>query len=196
VHTVSTATLYRLAGVAGLAGAALIAFATVRRAGLVPGNGLTHALSTPGAALSLFVLVGLYLSQRDRMGLLGLVGFALSLLGLAGVFAVEFATHAVFQFLDPDVVRGLVDGPAKPYLLTVAVVFLAGVVAFGVGLWRAGVSPRLAVAGYVVGLVPAALRTAVPEPVYLGGLMVGALAVGWLSATLLRPAPALTKINM
>jgi len=68
----------------------------------------------------------------------------------------------------------------------VALTFLAGVLLFGFASWRAGVLPRGALALYMLGLSAAALRTSVPEAVYLGGLVIGSAGVLWLSARLVR----------
>ena len=38
----------------------------------------------------------------------------------------------------------------------------------------------------MLGLTAAALRTSVPEPIYLSGLAIGSVAVFWLSVALLR----------
>jgi len=40
------------------------------------------------------------------------------------------------------------------------------------------------VALYMLGLTAAALRTTVPEPIYLSGLAIGSVAVFWLSLAL------------
>jgi hypothetical protein len=68
--------------------------------------------------------------------------------------------------------------------------FLAGVLAFGAASLRARVLPAPAVALYLLGFAPAALRGIVPEAVYLGGLTVGAVALLWLSTALLDPGRA------
>ncbi|MEU7907397.1 hypothetical protein [Actinoplanes sp. NPDC049118] len=107
-------------------------------------------------------------------------------LGLSGLFAIEFLTHAVLQYQDAATREQVLTGPGRPYFLVVAMTFLAGVVLFGVASWRAGVLPRMALALYVPGLCLAALRTSVPEAAYLGGLAVGAIGVMWLSTTLIR----------
>jgi hypothetical protein len=184
-------TLYRLAGWAGLAGGALLLVATARRAGLLPENAFTHAIAPPASALELFTLTALYLRQRTRTGWLGLVGYALNLLGLAGLFAVEFLTHAVFPYLDQATRAAVLAGPTRGYLLTVALLFLAGVLLFGLASLRARVFPVPAVALYVAGFGPAALRGIVPEAVYLAGLSAGALGVLWLSLSLIRTDPSL-----
>ncbi|MCU7728270.1 hypothetical protein ODJ79_31525 [Actinoplanes sp. KI2] len=182
----SERTLYRLAAWAGLLGAALTLFAATRRAGLVPENPLTHALAPPASALLLFTLTALYLRQRREAGRLGLAGYVLNQLGLTGLFAIEFLTHAVLQFQDAATREQTLTGPGRPYFLVVALVFLVGVLLFGAASWRAAIFPRPAVALYVLGLTAAALRTSVPEPIYLSGLVIGSVAVGWLSLALLR----------
>lgn len=169
--------LYRLAGWTGLTGAILIVIAAARRAGLLPETELTHALAPPASALLLLTLTALYLCQRAPAGRLGLAGFVLNHLGLSGLFAIEFLTHAL---------RSVNIAPGRPYFLVVAVTFLAGVLLFTAASWRAGVLPRGALILYATGLSAAALRTSVPEPVYLTGLVVGAAGVLWLSLALLR----------
>jgi hypothetical protein len=179
-------TLYRLAGWAGLIGGLLLLVAAARRGGLLPENGFTHAIAPPASALELFTLTALYLRQRTRTGPLGLVGYVINLLGLAGLFAVEFLTHAVFPYLDPATRDALLAGPTRGYLLTVAVLFLTGVLLFGLASLRARILPVPAVALYVLGFAPAALRGIVPEAVYLTGLCVGGLGILWLSLVLVR----------
>jgi hypothetical protein len=180
--------LYRLAGWAGIAGGLLTLIAAARRGGLLPENELTHALAPPATALLLFTLTAFYLCQRRESGRLGLTGFVLNHLGLSGLFAVEFVTHAVFQYQDAATREAVLTGPGRPYFLVVAFTFLAGVLLFTAASWRAGVLPRWALALYATGLTAAALRTSVPEGVYLGGLVIGSAGVLWLSTTLVRDA--------
>jgi hypothetical protein len=182
--------LYRLAGWAGLVGGALLLVATARRGGLIPENAFTHAIAPPASALELFALTALYLRQRDRAGVLGLVGYAVNLLGLAGLFAVEFATHAIFPYLSVATRDELLAGPTRGFLLAIALTFLLGVVLFGVASLRARVFPVPAVILYLAGFAPAALRGIVPEAVYLAGLTVGGLGILWLSVALVRPLSA------
>lgn len=185
----SAPTLHRLSGLSGIVGVALLLFAVVRRAGLVPENTLTHALAPPASALLLFTLVGLYLGQYHRIRVLGLVGFVVNFLGLAGLFAIEFLSHAVLPYLDEGTRGSLLAGPARGYFLTVATMFLLGVLLFGSALWRSRAYPMWAVALYMIGFAPAALRGLVPDLVYLAGLVLGGIGTLGLSLTLWR-APA------
>jgi hypothetical protein len=183
-------TMLRLAGWSGVLGAALLLAATARRIGLVPDVTLTHAIAPPASALALLTLTGLYLWQRDRLGGLGLVGYALNLLGLAGLFAVEFTTQLVLPYADPATRDALLAGPPRTAFAVVALVFLVGVVLFGLACLRAGVLPVPAVTLYVLGFGTAALRGIVPDPVYNGALVIGAVAVLWLSGLLIRAGTA------
>jgi hypothetical protein len=179
-------TFSRLAGWAGVLGGALLLTAIARRIGLVPEVTLTHALAPPASALALLTLTGLYLVQRERTGGLGLAGYAVNLVGLAGLFAVEFTSHLVLPYLDQATRDHLLAGPTRTAFLVVALVFLVGVVLFGVASLRARVLARPAVLLYLVGFAVAALRGIVPDAVYNIALTVGAAGMLWLSVLLLR----------
>ncbi len=186
--SIAPAMLYRLAGWAGAIGGVLVLVAAARRGGLIPENTFTHAIAPPASALTLFTLTALYLYQRDRAGRLGLVGYVLNMLGLAGLFAIEFATHAIFAYLNEATREELLAGPTRAYFLTVAVLFGAGVVTFAIASLRARLLPAPGVLLYLAGFVPASLRGIAPEAVYLGGLAVGGVAVLWLSLSLIPNA--------
>jgi quinol-cytochrome oxidoreductase complex cytochrome b subunit len=186
-------TLYRLAGQAGVATGILLLFNDARRVGLVPENAFTHEIAPIPAFLAPFALIGLYLWQRERIGPLGLWGFALNLAGLVGVATVEFTLHFVFPLLDKQTVDRLVDGRTGMGFLIASIVFLTGTVLFGLAMWRADRFPRWAVILYVVGFVPTALRSILPAPVVSLGFVLGSVAISWLSVTLVlavaRSAP-------
>jgi hypothetical protein len=140
---------------------------------------------TPQRLYRLAGLTGLYLWQRTAAGLPGLVGYALNFAGLAGAFAIEYVLHFVFRYLPADQVTALVDGGTGTAFRATAIVLICGVLTFGVASWRARRYPAGAVGLYVLGMVPGALRTVVPEPVYLGGLLLAAAGIVWLSLALL-----------
>jgi hypothetical protein len=184
-------TLYRLAGRAGVVTGILLLFNDARRVGLVPENTLTHSIAPIAAFLAPMVLTGIYLYQRERFGVLGLWGYVLSAAGLVGLAAIEFTLHYVFPLLDKAVVDKLVDGRTGTGFLIISVLFLAGTVLFGLGLWRADQFPRGAVVLYVVGFVPTALRAVLPAPVVSITFVFASAAIIWLSLVLAvaRTAP-------
>ncbi|RBQ18536.1 hypothetical protein DP939_18720 [Spongiactinospora rosea] len=189
---------YRVAAGAGLACAALLVFNTFRRAGVVPENAVTHAVAPFAPLTGLLVVTGMYLLIRRTAGRIGAVGYVLNMAGLAGAFAVEYVLHFVFPLLGGGIVRGLLGGGTGRAFLVTSVVLIVGVLAFGAVALRAGVFPVPAVLLYMGGMVPGALRNVVPEPVYLGGLLVAAAGVAWLATRLWgveedRAAPAVTS---
>jgi hypothetical protein len=181
---VSPTALYRLAGQTGVVAAVLLLFNDARRAGIVPENTFTHSIAPVAAFLALFVITGWYLWQRESSGVLGLWGYLLNFVGLSGALAIEFTLHYVFPLLDKQTVTRLVEGRTGTGFLIVSVVYLTGIVLFGLAMWRAGRFPRPAVALYVVGFVPTALRSVVPDFVVTLAFVAGSVAVIWLSVSL------------
>lgn len=177
-------TLYRLAGRAGVVTGVLLLFNTARRVNLVPENAFTHQIAPVAAFLALFVITGIYLFQRERTGRLALWGYGLNFAGLAGALAIEYTLHYVFPLLDKETVDRLVDGRTGLGFLIISVVYLTGIVLFGLATWRAGLFPRPAVALYVVGFVLTALRPVLPGVAVSGGFVLGSVAVIWLSLVL------------
>src|SRR5262249_46813660 len=144
----------------------------------------THSIAPIPAFLAPLVITALYLRQRERSGTLGLVGYVLNFLGLAGALVIEYVLHYVFPLLPQATVTALTDGRTGAGFLAIGVVCLAGIVLFGLAMWRADVLPRAAIACYVLGLATTALRPLLPASVVSTGFVVGSVAVIWLSATL------------
>ncbi|HET9144018.1 hypothetical protein [Actinophytocola sp.] len=174
-------TLYRLAGWAGVLTGVLLLLNDARRIGIVAANDLTHSIAPIPALLAPFVLTALYLWQRERTGVTGLLGYLLNTAGLVGAFAIEFASHYVFRFLDRETVESLLDGRTGTGLLVVSVIYLTGIILFGLATWRAGRFARWLPAAYVIGFVPTALRTVLPDAVVSAGFVLGSVAVIGLS---------------
>lgn len=157
-----------------------------RRGEVLPDTLLLHVIAPFAPLGGLFVLTGAALRQRAAAGRLGLVGFAVNAIGLVGGFGIEYTLHHVFPSLDRGTIDTLLDGPTGTAFLVTSVIVLAGVLLFSASALRAGVLPRGAVLLYGLGMIPGSLRNVVPEPAYLGGLVVAAAGIAWLSVTLLR----------
>lgn len=190
----SPADLMRWAGLAAVVSAALSVMGDLLRL-FVDVESSETATTTPyalvfllyllGAVLLLLGLVGLYTSQSEAAGVLGLVGFLAAFLGtalLVGVLWFEL-------FITPSLAArapGLAE--AELGLAGFILVFLLGVVGwllFGVATLRARTYPRWAAALLMVG----GLVAFVPIP--LAGIVFSA-AIAWLGFILFtgRSAPA------
>jgi hypothetical protein len=182
----SPADLMRWAGLAAVVSAVLSVMGDLLRL-FVDVESSETATTTPyalvfllyllGAVLLLLGLVGLYTSQSEAAGVLGLVGFLAAFLGtalLVGVLWFEL-------FITPSLATrapGLAE--AELGLAGFILVFLLGVVGwllFGVATLRARTYPRRAAALLMVGGVVAFV------PIPLAGL-VFSVATAWLGFVL------------
>ncbi|WP_405010566.1 hypothetical protein [Kitasatospora sp. NBC_01539] len=183
--------LDRPAGWAGLTSAAILLLNAARRGGLIPDDlAFTHVLAPLAEGFGLFLVTGLFLAVRERGGALATVGYALNFLGLAGLLGVEYILNLVFPELTGDQITGLVDGLTGRVFTASSVVFLTGVLLFGAALWQARTVPRTAVAAYVLGAAPVALRGVLPAVTFPPGLLVMALGVAGLGIALVRSTAA------
>jgi hypothetical protein len=128
------------------------------------------------AALLLLGLVGLYISQSQAAGILGLVGFLLAFLGivlLAGAFWFELFVRPALAEQAPDLLQAEVG--LAGFILT-SLFAAVGWVLFGVATLRAGVYPRWAAILLIVGTIaffPLPLRGVIffVSVAYLGFLL-------------------------
>lgn len=190
--------VYRVTAVAGFICAALLVVNSARRAGFLPENAFTHAIAPFAALTGLLAITGIYLLMRGTAGGLGLAGYVLNSAGLAGAFAIEYILHFVFPYLGGGTVSALLSGGTGRAFMVTSVVLVAGVLMFGAAAIRSGAMPVVAVVLYGVGMIPGSLRSLLPLPVYLGGLVVAAVGVAWMASRLwsaeeesfAAPAPA------
>ncbi len=156
----SSSNLIRLAGLAALISGVLAAIGDLLR--LVvdvedPGSATTASyaivflLYLISTALLLLGLVGLYISQSQAAGILGLVGFLVAFLGtvlLAGALWFELFITPALATEAPGLLEAELGLPGFILMLLFGTV---GWVLFGVATLRAGVYPRWAAILLIVG---------------------------------------------
>jgi len=79
----------------------------------------------------------------------------------------------------------LLAGPTKLALLGTSLLFLAGVIIFGIALLRAGILPHPAIVLYMVGFVPYGFGPLLPDTVLRLGQITAAVSVIWLGYALM-----------
>jgi hypothetical protein len=163
---VSSWSLIRLAGLAALSSGVLAAMGDLL--GLVvdlenPQSATTasHAvvflLYLISTALLLLGLVGLYISQSEAVGVLGLVGFLVAFLGtvlLTGTLWFELFITPTLAAVAPELLAAELG---RPGFILMVLLGAVGWVLFGVATLRAGVYPRWAAILLIVGGVIAFL---------------------------------------
>lgn len=153
----------------------------------------SHAFHFVGALLLLVGLPGLYLRERERTGLAGLVGFLLAFLGTALFVGTGMSSTFLWPAIAFEAPTFVASGGAMfthPLalgpILAARVFLVLGFVWLGVVSFRAGVLPRWGSLLVVVGVVATNLPTEPVGPVpwmiaVLGGviLSLGFVAWGW-----------------
>jgi hypothetical protein len=194
-------TLFRLAGLSLRIGGfctALFWILAIPIGSFVGAGAARHPLWIPsqlmhivGALSTLFGLLGLFAAERRRAGQLGLVGFALAVLGTALLLADGLIALIVFPAVAeraPELLAS--DGPLNQGSVLAAFIVIAattmiGYVTFGVASLRAGQFPHSALILWIVGAV---LFNLPPGPVPMvvlatGGVLWGVSAI-WLGGML------------
>ncbi len=128
---------------------------------------IVHYVSIVMALLFVIGIAGIFVSQVEQVGWLGLAGFVVLSLGLlltAGLQLVEATVEPTLAATNPGYVEGLlgtvgghasnVDLGAIPTFVSLAsALFLGGTLLFGIATLRAGILPRLASALFAFGLL-------------------------------------------
>lgn len=128
-----------------------------------------------------FLVVGLYLAQRPRIGALGLVS------AMAYAYAYAFFTYTVAYALaegTPDF-AALEDDLGAAMTIHGAIMVLAGI-GFGTAVIRAGVLPRWTGGALIAGVVLVALTQGQAEVLQVAAAAVRDLAFAGMGVALLR----------
>jgi hypothetical protein len=193
------ATLYKLSGYCLIAGGLalsifwllVIPFDTFAGAEVItsPLYLISQVFHLIGAVVVLYGLIGLYLAYRERAGIIGLVGFVLTLLGAVGIVVDAVIGLVIAPALAVDApatieaTGTLFVGPVLIMYIAIFATNMIGQLVFGGSLLRTDL-PRFAVILFLVGAVASNLP---PLPVLhlvlvAGGVLSGAASAwfGWL----------------
>lgn len=179
---------------AALAGGLIIA----QEVWAVAPGGFTEVVAEEGMAesavhstwvlLLVFGLLGLHLHQEHAAGVFGQIATLVALFGTVTLFAGALTEVTMLPALPAD--SPLIDEPPPAMLVLILgsfVLYVVGLLLFGVATWRARVLPRRAAALLVVGVLLAlALKPFVP-----GVLAVMGVALVWLGAATLTQSRAM-----
>ena len=181
----SSITLFRLSGWAGILCGSLIIIDTLFIELFLPLNALTNSFGQLAVILALLVLTGMYLWHRPAGGILGDIGYIVNFIGLVLLVGVDFAGNYILPYLNQSATQELFAGPTRFMFLISALVFLAGVVMFGRAIFRARVFPPLAAWMYMIGFGLYSLSPFLPDVIVRIAQVTGSLAVMWFGYVLI-----------
>jgi hypothetical protein len=185
---VATAAFWFLAASVGT----FVGAAAARHPAWIPSQ-LLHVI---GALLSLFGLIGVFMAHRERMGVIGLVGFVLAVTGSVLFAADGIIALAIFPALAaaaPEMLTAtgaMNRGAVLLMFILFAAVNMIGLLVFGAAMLMARVVPRAAALLFVVGGVLFNLPPGpVPMIVLCTGGVLWSVAVIWLGVTFCAQSP-------
>lgn len=176
--------LFRWSGIMGIVSGSLIILDNLFIDTFFADNPLLNIFGVLGTLLILFLLMGLYINGREKSGMFGLISFFLNSLGVIALFGLAFTQNYILNFLSAQQVDDLLMGPTQFAFLLSAVTLLVGVLLFGAMVFQTRLTPRIAAILYMLGFIPVSLRPFFPEPVFLAGQFISALAIIWFGYSL------------
>jgi hypothetical protein len=182
----SSSDLIRWGGLAALVGGVLLVVGDLL--GLTLGGDFAEAAASGtfvvqqllflfGTVLVLFGLFGLYTSQSEAAGVLGLIGFLLAFLGTALLAGFSWTQAFVVPYIANESPALLETEPLGSVLSFLA--FAVGWLVFGIATLRAGVYPRVAAIVLIIGAVLPFIGFILPASAFVFGI-----AVAWLGFVL------------
>ena len=197
----TTRALYRIAAVMVLFSAVMVTAGRILHPAL-DHAGMTSAAWAPahwlwlaGLLSGMVGVVGLYLRQRERVGLLGFVGAALAWGGMglmSGAIYFEAVVQPGLIGHEPHLVDAFVAyqgmGAFLPVFLASAVSFGVGFLLFGIAMLRAGMLPAWAVVLVIVGAVIGGPQGLLPPVIAYGAFFALGLGLVGLGVGLWRTA--------
>jgi len=132
--------------------------------------------------LGLWVLIALYLRQREASGVLGLIAYVIQSFGMVLVIGFLFTQAFVLSGFDPAQTAAVLAGPAGIATVIALVITTVGAILFGIATLRAGVFPKWAAFLLIIGFVMAPIGVFAPPIVRATGevvLSAGLIGLGY-----------------
>ena len=181
--TVTTARLGQAAGIATAVAGAIFVLVQINHPAMVGASATTNdwvlrsTAKTVMSALALAGITGIYLRQRAKVGLLGLISYLLLSIGYLAMFGTEYLAAFVLPtvaktspgYVNDVIVAAAGGTPAgniglmQAVFLTMAAGYVVGGLLFGVTTFRARVLARWAAVLLAVGNVSTLALAALPE---------------------------------
>lgn len=171
--------LFRLAAVSGFVSAAAIILGKVLM--LLPGPQPGEIADFVSPLFGLGAIVGVYLWQRNEAGTFGVVAFVVVFIGLGLVTSLDYFGAFIRLELSEQLRDDLLEGSPGTAMAVSGIIFLAGVMMFGISLIRSGVYPARAGWLFMVGFIFVPLVEVVGETIVVVASVVAGVSVFWLS---------------
>ena len=182
----STKSLLRFCALAGL----LSAISIILGKFLIPlpNRQIGEVLDIFGAYFGLFLIIGVYLMQREESGVFGGIASFLLFTGLTAVVSLDYFGAFMALELPAGTVDMLLEGRNSWVFAASGGIFLLGEILFGLSIILAGVFSKIASVLFMLGMIPVALHLTGIFPEYVVNIssIVAGIGLIWWSVELYR----------
>ncbi|MEE8592417.1 MAG: hypothetical protein V3T35_13975, partial [Spirochaetia bacterium] len=117
-------------------------------------------------------------------GAFGSIAYIVAFFGLALVVGISYTTAFIFPYVEGGVMGGLMAGPTGTIFMVSGIIYLAGVILFGISVITARVFSWIAALLFMIGFVLTLLWAFLPDTLmHLGGILAG-VGIFWFGASL------------
>lgn len=128
----------------------------------------------------LFAVTAIYLWKRYETALLGRIAYIILFSGISMVLCLDFFGAFILPYLPEGTVEHLLDGPTGTIWALSGILFLSGVILFGIACIMAGIFPFAASLLFTIGFIPIPFGEIIPQGiVYAGSIMAGTGLIWW-----------------
>jgi hypothetical protein len=145
---------------------------------LSPGN--TFGIGIGVSCFALLGMASLYAFALRAQGLVGILAYVLTSIGLTGLAGISLFNNLFRPLLEPETIGMLLSGPGLIYFIATGVFFLVGGVLLAVSVWQTPFLPRSTAIIYLIGCIPVSLPPVFPSiATELGGLAISIALIAW-----------------
>jgi hypothetical protein len=128
----------------------------------------------------LFALTAIYLWKRNETAILGRIAYIILFTGIAMVLCLDFFGAFILPYLPEGMIEYLLEGPTGTVWAVSGIVFLSGIILFGITSMMAGIFPLAASLLFTIGFIPIPFGEIIPQGiVHAGSIMAGTGLIWW-----------------
>jgi hypothetical protein len=134
----------------------------------------------------LFAVTAIYLWMRNKTALLGRIAYIVLFSGISMVLCLDYFGAFILPYLPEGTVDHLLEGTTGTVWAISGIIFLAGVLLFGLPCIRSGIFPVVASFLFTIGFIPIPFGEIIPWFIVYSGSVMGGTGLIWWGILLYR----------
>jgi len=134
----------------------------------------------------LFAVTAIYLRQRNETAILGCIAFMVLFSGISMVLCLDYFGAFILPYLPEGIVEHLLKGATGTAWAVSGLLFISGVLIFGITVIRAGIFPVAASLLFTIGFIPIPFGEILPDVIIHSGSVLAGTGLIWWGIFLCR----------